>query len=127
MLHEPRRRRPWLIFDVGQEMTALRSKLSTFHSWANHGWPSVGFQSAGGLLLVFGIGCIVQVQWGDFLFGPIFGFVSLLVGEKHLSSVGCISVAASVLLFLLTFSAQRRQFARFRRDQAMLQRQDWRR
>lgn len=75
---------------------------------------------------MFGIGCIVQVQWGDFLFGPIFGFISLLVGEKHLSSIGWICAAASVLLFLLTFPAQRRQFARFRRDQAMLQRQDWR-
>jgi hypothetical protein len=107
-------------------MKAIAEKLSSLCSWANHGWPTIALQSACALLLVFGVGCVVEMQWGDFLFGPIFAFFSLLVGEKRLSSVGWLCVTLGVLLFVLTFPAQRRQFTRVRRDQAMLKRQDWR-
>lgn len=112
---------------LGEERLCMRSKLSAFHSWANCGWPAIGLQSASGLLLIFGIGCVAHMRWGDFLFGPLFGFVAMLVGEGRLSLVGWVCLFCSAMLLLLTIPAQRRQFARLRRDQAMLQRQDWRR
>lgn len=107
-------------------MKAIAAKLAALFFWANHGWPTIALQAACALLLVFGVGCVAKIEWGDFLFGPILAFFRFLVGEERLSAVGWLCVILGVLLFVLTLPAQRRQFARVRRDQAMLKRQDWR-
>jgi hypothetical protein len=105
----------------------MRAKIDAFLGWANHGWPTICLQSSAGLLVVFGIGCAVRMQWSDFLFGPVFGLVQHLIGEARLSVVGWTVVAVGILLALLTLPAQRRRAIRIRRDLKMLQRQDWRR
>jgi hypothetical protein len=107
-------------------MKAIAARLSALFSWANRGWPTIALQFACAMLLVFGVGCVVEIQWSDFLFGPVFAFFSFLAGEERLPTVGWLCVALGGLLFVLTLPAQRRQFARVRKDQAMLKRQDWR-
>jgi hypothetical protein len=107
-------------------MSAISSRLKELHTRANHGWPTIWLQSAGGLLFLFGLLCIIRVQPDVFAFGVIFAFAQLFIPDAYLSSVGWSCLVAGVLLGIATFPAQKKQLARFKKDQAMLQRQDWR-
>ena len=107
-------------------MTAIPSRLKALHAGANHGWPTIWLQAAGGLLFVFGLLCIIRVQPDTFAFGVMFAFAQLFIPDAYLSSVGWSCLIGGVLLGVVTFPAQRKQFTRFKKDQAMLQRQDWR-
>ena len=104
----------------------LPPRLKAFHAWANHGWPTIWLQSIGGLLVLFGVGCLFRIEPGLFGLGVIFAFAEWLITDRFLSAAGWSCVVIGVLLGLATLPAQRRRFARFKKDQAMLQRQDWR-
>ena len=104
----------------------MLAKLSAFSSWANHGWPTIWIQTAAGFLLAFGLGCVLRMGWTDFLFGPIFGVLVLTIGDPNLPNVGWTCLTLSALLALLTFPAQKRRLASLRKEQAMLERKDWR-
>lgn len=107
-------------------MSPLLTRLKALHAWANHGWPTLWLQGATGLLMVFGVICVLQIESDPFAFGGLFAFVQHFIPPAHLPAIGWSSVATAVLLGLVTLPAQRKQLARLRRDRAMLQRQDWR-
>lgn len=104
----------------------MLTKISAFYSWANHGWPTIWLQTGAGLLFVFGVGCVFEMGWSDFLFGPLFGLLALIIGDPNLWIAGSVCLILSVLLVLLTLPAQKRWFASFRAERAMLERQAWR-
>ena len=99
--------------------------LKSFCVWANHGWPTIWLQSGGGLLVLFGTVCLLRIE-SAFGLGVIFAFAQLFISESYLSPVGWSCIAIGGLLGVTTIPAQRRRFARFKKDEAMLQRQDWR-
>jgi len=101
-------------------------RLKELLARANHGWPAIWLQAAGGVLFAFGLLCILRMQPEVFGFGAIIAFTQHFVPDAYLSTVGWACVVVGVLLGTATLPAQRKQIQRFRRDQAMLQRQDWR-
>jgi hypothetical protein len=111
---------------LGELMRPIRKRLKDLHASANQGWPTIWLQSAGGLLFLFGLLCVIRVRPDAFAFGAIFAFVQIFIPIEHLSSVGWGCVAAALILLIATVPAQRKKLVHFKRDQAMLQRQDWR-
>jgi len=111
---------------VQKKMLSILIRLKALHARLNHGWPAIWLQSVGGLLFIFGFLCLIRVQPDVFALGVVFAFAQRFIPDSHLVSVGWSCVTGGVLPGIVTFSAQRRQFARFKKDQAMLQRQDWR-
>ena len=109
-------------------MQPSNSRLKALVSWANHGWIAIWLQFSGAVLLVFGILCVLEMRPGIFAYGEgvILAFTQFLIPDADLPAVGWSCIGLAVFLALLTITAQRTQLARFKRDQTMLQRQDWR-
>jgi len=109
---------------------AVLEKLKSVYGWANQHWPSVWLQSAAGLLAVFGVLCLLPVEASPepsvFAIGSFFAFVQLFMSEESMRPVGAACLFVAAVLLVATVPSQKKQFARFRKDQAMLRQQDWR-
>jgi len=103
------------------------TQMKALHAWANSGWATIWLQSVAGLLFVFGLICLLDVESDALGIGAFFAFAQHLIPDGYLSAFGASSVIAACAIGIATIPAQRRRFARFKQEQTMLQRKDWRR
>jgi len=102
------------------------ARMKTLHAWANSGWATIWLQSFAGLLFVFGLICWLHVESDTVGIGAFFTFAQQMIPDGYLRVFGASSVFVACAIGIATIPAQRRKFMRFKQEQAMLKRRDWR-